>query len=75
MNLVQMLIEAFESLISNKLRSGLTMLGIVIGVAAVISMLAIGAGAQTSIDQLDQQHWHQPDLCHGQRPTRPTPNR
>jgi putative ABC transport system permease protein len=50
MNFLQMVFEAFESLAGNKLRSGLTMLGIVIGVAAVISMLAIGAGAQASID-------------------------
>jgi putative ABC transport system permease protein len=49
MNLIQHFAEAFESLASNKLRSGLTMLGIVIGVAAVISMLAIGNGAQASI--------------------------
>jgi len=41
--------EAFESILSNKLRSSLTMLGIVIGVAAVISMLAIGTGAEDSI--------------------------
>ena len=53
MSLVQMLVEAFESLISNKLRSGLTMLGIVIGVAAVISMLAVGAGAQASISSIN----------------------
>jgi len=50
MNFLQMILEALESLVSNKLRSGLTMLGIVIGVAAVISMLAIGAGAQASIN-------------------------
>ena len=49
MNLGQSLIEALESLTSNKLRSGLTILGIVIGVAAVIAMLAIGRGAQDSI--------------------------
>jgi len=41
--------EAIESLNANKLRTGLTMLGIVIGVAAVISMLSIGAGAESSI--------------------------
>ena len=41
--------EALESLNANKLRTGLTMLGIVIGVAAVITMLAIGKGAQSSI--------------------------
>jgi putative ABC transport system permease protein len=45
----QVLIEALESLNSNKLRSGLTVLGIVIGVAAVIAMLAVGNGAQASI--------------------------
>jgi len=41
--------EAIESLSANKLRTGLTMLGIVIGVAAVISMTAIGQGASSSI--------------------------
>jgi putative ABC transport system permease protein len=49
MNLLQSFVEALESLASNKLRSALTMLGIVIGVAAVIAMLAIGRGAQSSI--------------------------
>src|SRR6202142_3266751 len=49
MNLSQVLIEALESLNSNKMRSGLTVLGIVIGVAAVIAMLAVGNGAQASI--------------------------
>jgi putative ABC transport system permease protein len=49
MNILQTLIEALESLTSNKMRSGLTVLGIVIGVAAVIAMLAIGRGAQNSI--------------------------
>jgi putative ABC transport system permease protein len=49
MNLTQALLEALESLNGNKLRSGLTVLGIVIGVAAVIAMLAVGNGAQESI--------------------------
>ena len=49
MNATQILIEALESLNSNKMRSGLTILGIVIGVAAVIAMLAVGQGAQNSI--------------------------
>jgi len=49
MNFSQALLEAIESLNGNKLRSGLTVLGIVIGVAAVIAMLAVGNGAQASI--------------------------
>ena len=49
MNLYQSFIEALESLVSNKMRTGLTVLGIVIGVAAVIAMLAVGEGAQSSI--------------------------
>ena len=49
MNFLQSAFEALESLASNKLRSGLTVLGIVIGVGAVIAMLAIGRGAQDTI--------------------------
>ncbi len=40
---------SLKSLMANKLRSFLAMLGIIIGVAAVISMLAIGTGAKKSI--------------------------
>lgn len=40
---------ALESIRANKLRASLTMLGIIIGVAAVLSTLAIGAGAAASI--------------------------
>ena len=40
---------AFHSLILNKTRSFLTMLGIIIGVGSVVAMLSIGAGAQQSI--------------------------
>ncbi|SDD06483.1 ABC transporter permease [Williamwhitmania taraxaci] len=40
---------AFESILSNKFRSFLTALGIIFGVAAVISMLAIGNGAKQEI--------------------------
>ncbi len=43
------IVIAFESILSNKLRSFLTALGIIFGVAAVISMLAIGKGAQQEI--------------------------
>ncbi len=49
MNIGQAVREALESIVSNKLRAGLTILGIVIGVAAVIAMLAVGAGAQDTI--------------------------
>ncbi len=49
MNLSMILLESLETLGSNKLRSGLTVLGIVIGVAAVIAMLAVGNGATASI--------------------------
>lgn len=49
MTLSQAFLEALESLSGNKLRSGLTVLGIVIGVAAVIAMLAVGRGAEQSI--------------------------
>jgi len=40
---------ALKSLLANKLRSFLAMLGIIIGVAAVISMLALGEGAQQQV--------------------------
>jgi putative ABC transport system permease protein len=46
---MQSFIEASESLLANKMRSGLTVLGIIIGVAAVIAVLAIGNGTQESI--------------------------
>lgn len=49
MNIAMAIIEALESLNSNKLRSALTILGIVIGVGAVIAMLAVGEGAQDTI--------------------------
>ncbi len=40
---------AFRALTANKLRSILTMLGVVIGVAAVISLVAVGQGAQAQV--------------------------
>jgi putative ABC transport system permease protein len=45
----QIIVEALENLNASKLRSFLTVLGIVIGVAAVIAMLSIGRGAQAQI--------------------------
>jgi putative ABC transport system permease protein len=41
---------AFKALGRNKLRTALTMLGMIIGVAAVITMVALGTGAQSSIE-------------------------
>ena len=41
---------ALKALSRNKLRTALTMLGMIIGVAAVITMVALGTGAQTSIE-------------------------
>jgi putative ABC transport system permease protein len=49
MNLIQPFFEALDSLSANKLRSALTILGIVIGVAAVIAMVTIGRGASAVI--------------------------
>ena len=40
---------AFQSLFLNKLRSALTMLGIIIGVGAVVAIMSIGTGAQDSV--------------------------
>lgn len=51
MNIWQAVLEAFESLSANKLRAGLTILGIVIGVAAVIAMVSVGRGAQATITE------------------------
>ncbi len=53
MNMLTILISSFRALQRNKLRSFLTMLGIIIGVGAVIAMLAIGQGAEYSVkDQI-----------------------
>jgi len=53
MNILNLIRIAFKALQRNKLRAFLTMLGIIIGVAAVIAMVAIGQGSKQSIhDQL-----------------------
>ncbi|MBD5275981.1 MAG: FtsX-like permease family protein [Bacteroides sp.] len=49
MNIANLLKIAFKALDNNKLRCFLTMLGIIIGVASVITMLAIGQGSKNSI--------------------------
>src|ERR1017187_4514340 len=53
MNVINLLRIASRALQRNKLRAFLTMLGIIIGVGAVIAMVAIGQGSKKSIqDQL-----------------------
>lgn len=54
MNIGEVIKIAWKSLMSNKLRSVLTMLGVIIGVAAVIIMVAISAGTEAAIaDQIN----------------------
>ena len=49
MNLLMIIRVAFRALVRNKMRAVLTMLGIIIGVSAVIAMVSIGQGAQASV--------------------------
>ncbi|MCM2323947.1 MAG: ABC transporter permease [Oligoflexia bacterium] len=52
-NLVQHFQQGIRTLAANKVRTGLSILGILIGVAAVVAMMALGRGAQKAIeDQL-----------------------
>src|SRR5689334_23876432 len=50
MSLLMVFRIAFKALGRNKMRTALTMLGMIIGVGAVITMVALGTGAQTSIE-------------------------
>jgi ABC-type antimicrobial peptide transport system permease subunit len=50
MSPTDLLRTAFRSVAANKLRAALTMLGVVIGVASVIAMLALGNGARAAVD-------------------------
>ncbi len=49
MKIIDILEETYSALTANKIRSGLTMLGIIIGISSVIAMVSIGQGAQNSI--------------------------
>lgn len=49
MNVLKLLSLAWKALLRNKIRTSLTMLGIIIGVAAVITMVSIGEGSKQSI--------------------------
>ncbi len=50
MNLIDIWEETYSALASNKVRSGLTVLGIVIGIGSVVAMISIGQGAASSIE-------------------------
>ena len=49
MHILDTLEETYSALSANKVRTGLTMLGIVIGISSVIAMISIGQGTQSSI--------------------------
>lgn len=49
MGLMMIIRVAFRALVRNKMRAALTMLGIIIGVSAVIAMVSIGQGAKASV--------------------------
>jgi len=51
MNLLTIIGESLRALRTNRLRTGLTMLGMIIGVAAVVLLISIGQGAQSKINQ------------------------
>lgn len=50
MRIIDLLEETYSAITVNKVRSGLTILGIVIGISSVIAMISIGQGAQDSIE-------------------------
>jgi len=49
MSFLEIIRSAFEAIVANRLRSLLTALGVIIGIAAVIAMMALGGGAQKSV--------------------------
>ena len=49
MKILDSIIMSIKSLLANKMRSSLTMLGIIIGVGSVITLMAVGQGAQANI--------------------------
>ena len=49
MKSIDLIEETFSAVTANKVRSGLTILGIVIGIGSVIAMVAVGQGAQQSV--------------------------
>ena len=61
MHIVEGISIGISAIRSNKLRSSLTMLGIIIGIAAVLAMIAIGDGAKTLVLDKNSEvfclHW------------------
>ena len=51
MKFLSILKQAFKAILSNKVRSFLTMLGIIIGIGAVIALMSLGTGVQESISK------------------------
>lgn len=55
MNIIESIKVAVSAILANKMRSLLTMLGIIIGISSVITVVAIGEGSQSMIDKEFQQ--------------------
>ena len=56
MKLAQMLRESFLNVLRNKLRTGLTMLGLIIGIASVIVLVGIGDGSNQQVAEIGRAH-------------------
>ena len=63
MNLKESFLTALAALFANKLRALLTMLGIIIGVGAVIAMVSIGQGAQVRRKAIPNTFWELSELA------------
>ncbi len=55
MKIIEFFVMALRSLWTNKLRSSLTMLGVIIGVSSVITLMSVGRGAQQSVTMAFEQ--------------------
>jgi len=51
MDILELIEEAFSTLSKNKMRTGLAILGIVIGIGSVIALISLGQGSQKSVEQ------------------------
>ena len=57
--------EAVTSISSNKMRSLLTMLGIIIGISSVILIMSLGNGAKNVSDHYHNDRWFYPEYTDG----------